>query len=200
MPKYVDNKELEAVWGSWLKEPNPIDWEHLSLMIYRISEGVATHFNPKDEDEHVEHTHDALTAILHKIKEGKLKFTPGKAPVFNLLTTTAFHILYSKMNKQNRVRRQMERYRENGAAGGGTAHKRNSDQLPVCREVAQLGTSHYKYTGDFCQYLTHNLKHVKGLQTQTEGGQKPRAKPAAAPRERRRKAPVAEIHQPLSET
>jgi len=50
--------------------------------------------------------------ILEKIKDGRLKFIPGKAPVFNLLTTTIFRHLYSKKNKDSRRCRIMSNYRQ----------------------------------------------------------------------------------------
>jgi len=112
MGKYVDTKELERTWTSWNETHDQAQWDQLSLMVYRICNGVSTHFNPRDDDELLEHTHDATTALLSKIYEGKLRFTPGRAPVFNLLTTTAFNLLYSKMNKNKRAKEKIEQYRQ----------------------------------------------------------------------------------------
>ena len=155
MTRYVDTHELESAWNLWLTNKDDANWEALSMMVFRICEGVAKRFNPRDEDEHIEHTHDAVTAILEKIKDGRLKFTPGKAPVFNLLTTTAFHMLYSKMNKQNKIKKQMDRYRERLATGFTPMknHSKSSD-LQLAEVRINQTDAHYKYSMAFCQYLS----------------------------------------------
>ena len=82
----------------------------MSNMIHHICSGIATKFNPKDEDELHDLINDAWVQTMDKIKAGKLRFTHGKAPVFNLITTTVFRILYSKMNKQKRQREHHKKY------------------------------------------------------------------------------------------
>lgn len=99
---YVDSKALENHWTSWNADQNSDSWQALLDGIYKICYGVAIHFHPKDDDEHNELAHEAFILTADKIKDGRLKFTPGKAPVFNLLTTTVFRHLYSKMNKDTR--------------------------------------------------------------------------------------------------
>jgi hypothetical protein len=99
---YVDSKALENHWTSWLDNKGDESWKALLDGIYKICYGVAIHFHPKDDDEHNELAHEAFILTVDKIKDGRLKFTPGKAPVFNLLTTTVFRHLYSKMNKDSR--------------------------------------------------------------------------------------------------
>jgi len=100
---YVDSKALENCWTAWLaNQKDEQSWKELLNGIYKICYGVAIHFHPKDEDEHNEFAHEAFILTIDKIKDGRLKFTPGKAPVFNLLTTTVFRHLYSKMNKDSR--------------------------------------------------------------------------------------------------
>lgn len=107
---YVPSAELEAWWQGWIITGCPVAWEEMNNMIYKICSGIATHFNPKDAEEHEEHAHDAFSQTIEKIKKGKLKFTPGKAPVFNLITTTAFRILYSKMNRLKKQREHHKKY------------------------------------------------------------------------------------------
>ena len=107
---YVNSTELEEWWQGWLVTQCPYAWEEVSNRIYQICCGIATHFNPRDEDEHQDHVHDAFLQTLEKIKSGKLKFIRGKAPVFNLVTTTIFRILYSKMNRQKKQREHQKRY------------------------------------------------------------------------------------------
>ena len=110
MAKYVDSKELEEWWAGWLVTDDPYAWEKMSDMIYRICHGIATHFNPRDDEEHTELRHDAFMTTMEKIKLGKLRFDPGRAPVFNLLTTTVFRQLYSKMNKEKRRKIHQSKY------------------------------------------------------------------------------------------
>ena len=107
---YVNSKELEEFWTGWLVTGCDIAWEQMSSMIYRMCEGIATKFNPSSEEEHTEHAHDAFIMTMDKIMRGKLRFDPGRAPVFNLLTTTIFRHLYSKMNKQKRHRQHHAKY------------------------------------------------------------------------------------------
>ncbi len=116
MSKYVDSKELEEWWAGWLITCDQYAWEKMSSMIYQICHGIATHFNPRDDEEHAELRHDAFMTTMEKIKLGKLRFDPGRAPVFNLLTTTIFRQLYSKMNKEKRRKIHQTKYIQKIAA------------------------------------------------------------------------------------
>jgi hypothetical protein len=109
---YVDSKALEESWTKWLSDHDDESWDKLLDGIYKICYGVAIHFHPRDEDEHNELAHEAFILTAAKIKDGRLTFTPGKAPVFNLLTTTVFRHLYSKMNKDSRRRTVMNNLRQ----------------------------------------------------------------------------------------
>lgn len=108
---YVDSKELEACWTEWLATGSDDSWGLLLDGIYKICHGVAVKFHPRDDEEHAELAHEAFVPTMLKISDGRLKFEPGRAPVFNLLTTTIFRHLYSKMNKDSRRRRIMLEYR-----------------------------------------------------------------------------------------
>ena len=99
---YVDTVELEKCWAHWLKTEDPKSWERLQQDVYKICQGVAVRFNPKDEEEHMERSHHTFALTIEKIRNRKLVFEAGRAPVFNLLTTTIFRHLYSLMNKNNR--------------------------------------------------------------------------------------------------
>lgn len=107
---YVPSDELEEWWQGWIITKCPDAWEELSSRIYRICCGIAIRFHPKSDDEFQEHVHDAFCQTMEKIKNGKLMFIHGKAPVFNLVTTTVFRILYSKMNKQKKHREHEKKY------------------------------------------------------------------------------------------
>ncbi len=107
---YVDSAELEKVWGHWLDTGSSESWERLNLDIYKICHGIVRNFRPKSEEEHVDLTHEAFLITMNKIKLGKLKFVPGKAPVFNLLTTSIFRNLYSLMNRVNHRKELMTKH------------------------------------------------------------------------------------------
>lgn len=107
---YVNSQELEEWWQGWIITKDTFAWDMMSEMIYKICQGIATKFNPKDDDEYQEHTHDAFAQTMEKIKFGKLRFTCGRAPVFNLITTTVFRILYSKMNRGKKQREHNKRF------------------------------------------------------------------------------------------
>jgi hypothetical protein len=109
---YVDSKELEKHWTNWLKTNNEQSWDILLNGIYKICNGVARKFSPPNDEEHDELAHEAFILTINKIKSGKLKFTPGKAPVFNLLTTAIFRHLYSKMNRDSRRREVLASLRQ----------------------------------------------------------------------------------------
>lgn len=108
---YVDSKVLESHWAKWLDCRDQEAWKALLEGIYKICEGVAVHFNPKDEEEHLDLTHETFTITIAKIMNGKLKYIPGKAPVFNLLTTTIMRQLYSLKNVDSRRRRLYDKYK-----------------------------------------------------------------------------------------
>lgn len=140
---YVNSTELEEWWQGWLTTGCSFAWGELSERVYKMCCGVATHFNPKDEDEHSEHVHDAFLQTMEKIKSGKLKFIRGKAPVFNLLTTTIFRILYSKMNRQKKQREHQKKYayqfvQKNLPEQLGTLEYPFDDRKHISREYASV--------------------------------------------------------------
>lgn len=112
MPKknYVDSVILEEWWYGWTLTGDDRNWDEMGNLIYKICEGVAIKFHPKTDDDRLEHIHDACMQTLEKIRTGRLIFIHGKAPVFNLLTTTIFRILYSKMNRNKKQKEHMRRY------------------------------------------------------------------------------------------
>lgn len=110
---YVNTVELENFWTRWLNDKTDAEaWQRLQEGIYKICYGVTVHFHPRDDDEQAELAHEAFILTIAKISDGRLTFIPGKAPVFNLLTTTIFRHLYSKMNKETRRRAVMANYKK----------------------------------------------------------------------------------------
>ena len=109
---YCDSAKLEEQWTKWNTTGDQSAKDHLFGLVYQICEGVAKKFKPHNEDELRELTHEAFVLTVSKIQDGRLKFTPGRAPVFNLLTTTIFRQLYSLKNRDSRRKRLYERYRD----------------------------------------------------------------------------------------
>lgn len=102
---YVESEDIEKCWAHWLEHSDDESWHNLQNMVYLICQGVAVKFGPKNDEEHADLTHETFILTVEKIKNGKLVFTPGRAPVFNLLTTTIHRHLFSLMNKRNRQKR-----------------------------------------------------------------------------------------------
>ncbi len=75
-------------------------WHNMLDSISKMCFGIATKFKPKTEEDHHELSNEALIQVMHKLSTYKLVYTPGRAPVFNLLTTTIYRIMYSIMNKR----------------------------------------------------------------------------------------------------
>ena len=99
---YINTKELESEWDSWLITNSSVDWEKLSSSVYKICFGVAMNFKPANPEEHSELAHEVFVPTLEKIKNKKLLFVKGKAPVFNLLTTAIIRHLFSLKTRESR--------------------------------------------------------------------------------------------------
>ena len=84
--------------------PEQEAWHELLFDIKQMCSGIAQKFKPNGEEEHLELIHEALLQVLQKLKNKKLRYMPGKAPVFNLLTTTIYRCLYSVMNKRKHIK------------------------------------------------------------------------------------------------
>jgi hypothetical protein len=107
---YVNSKELEACWGRWLRHERQADWESLADGIYKVCLGVATQFHPRTDDEQTDLANHAFCVTMDKIIARKLVFDPGRAPVFNLLTTTVFRILYTYKTTEKRKNARIIRF------------------------------------------------------------------------------------------
>lgn len=88
----------------FLKEiPTITSWHAMLEDIKNICAGISTKFSSLP-DEHQDLTHEAFLQVIRKLVNYKLLYKPGKAPVFNLLTTTIHRIMFSIMNKQTQQR------------------------------------------------------------------------------------------------
>ena len=66
--------------------------------------GIATKFRQASEEETNDLANEALSLVTQKLIRKKLVYIPGKAPVFNLLTTTIYRCIYSILNKRKNQR------------------------------------------------------------------------------------------------
>lgn len=102
----------------YIKEgPTKKTWHALLEDINKICGGISLRFKPRSEEEHQELTNDAVLQVINKLSTYKLVYTPGQAPVFNLLTTTIHRILYSVMNKRKHGREGLSKVLEDAEAG-----------------------------------------------------------------------------------
>jgi len=102
----------------YLKElPTSKTWCAMIEDISKICNGIATRFKPRTIDEQHELSQDALVQVIQKLSTYKLRYTPGMAPVFNLLTTTIHRIMYSIMNNRTRHHKGINRILADAEAG-----------------------------------------------------------------------------------
>lgn len=97
--------------------PTNTTWHAMLEDIHKICHGIAMKFKPRNEDEHSELTNEAVLQVINKLATYKLVYTPGRAPVFNLLTTTIHRILYSVMNRRKHQREGLGKILADAEAG-----------------------------------------------------------------------------------
>jgi hypothetical protein len=98
--------DLES--NGYMKEsPSESTWHFMLEDVSKICRGISTKFNLPSEEEQVDLSEDALLQVVNKLIARKLVYTPGRAPVFNLLTTTIHRCMYSIMNKRNKQKQNM---------------------------------------------------------------------------------------------
>jgi hypothetical protein len=141
---YDEDKNLEkslATQGYYPDNPVNETWQKLVNMLFLICYGVATKFHPRTDEERKELAHDALMHALSKILRGKLKYTPGRAPVFNLVTTAVTRIMYTIKSKEIRQTRNKSKLTEAII---------NKTPLPNTRSIevikAGIGAIHTEHT------------------------------------------------------
>jgi hypothetical protein len=69
------------------------------------------------EEEHLDFSNEALLQVTNKLKMRKLVYTPGRAPVFNLLTTTIHRCMFSIMNRRKTQKNGLYKLMEDMKAG-----------------------------------------------------------------------------------
>ncbi len=97
--------------------PTDETWHAMLADVNKICFGIGMKFKPRTEDEHQELTNEAVLQVVNKLSSYKLVYTPGRAPVFNLLTTTIHRIMFSIMNRRKHQREGLSRVLAEAEAG-----------------------------------------------------------------------------------
>lgn len=87
-----------------IEQPTAESWDNMITDVNNTCIGVARKFLMAEEDRH-DLVQEAIAQIIRKLRHGKLIYQPGKAPVFNLLTTTIHRCMFSILNKGSRVKK-----------------------------------------------------------------------------------------------
>jgi hypothetical protein len=104
--------------GGYIKEmPTDKTWHAMLEDVNKICHGIGMRFKPRNDEEHQELTNEALLQVVHKLSSYRLVYTPGRAPVFNLLTTTIHRVMYSIMNRRKHQREGLARVLAEAEAG-----------------------------------------------------------------------------------
>lgn len=90
--------------GYFMEKPTIESWHKMLIDIMKICTGIASKFNLSNEEAKQDLANDALHQVSLKIKNRRLVYIPGRAPVFNLLTTTIHRIIFSILNKETKER------------------------------------------------------------------------------------------------
>lgn len=117
--------------NGYIKElPVAATWHHMLSDISKMCMGIATKFNMPTEEETFDLANEALLAVTNKLVKRKLVYTPGLAPVFNLLTTTIYRCMYSIMNRRNSQKNNLSKLL-NDVKSGSFHNSQRSFRLPT---------------------------------------------------------------------
>lgn len=102
--------------GFFAEKPINNSWSILCLEIKKLCEGISRKFFT-DQEIRIDIEQEAFVAVTTKIKNLKLKYFPGKAPVFNYLTTAIHRCIYNYLRKNNRYKKQLSDLQNKMASG-----------------------------------------------------------------------------------
>lgn len=80
-------------------------WAAMINDIDQTCRGISRKFDPWSEEERNNLANEALSQVMVKLKSRKLTYTPGLAPVFNLITTTIYRCMFSIKNRETKQRK-----------------------------------------------------------------------------------------------
>ena len=97
--------------GYYLEPTESYAWERLFLEVKKMCEGISRKFSV-EPDSRMEIEQEGLVMIIDKIRNKKIRYEPGLAPVFNFLTTAIHRCIYNHLRKSTRYSKQMHELRE----------------------------------------------------------------------------------------
>lgn len=104
--------------NGYLREaPEEMSWHAMLKDIDQMCQGIAMKFKQPSEEDRLDLANEALLQVTNKLVKRKLVYTPGRASVFNLLTTTIYRCMYSIMNRRTNRRQGQARLLEDAQAG-----------------------------------------------------------------------------------
>lgn len=114
-----DDTQMVALMdqGFFREPPLQQSWDAMLIDIYKICQGIGTKFTFSNEEEREDLVHGACEQVTNKLIRGRLVYVPGKAPVFNLLTTTIHRVMFSILSKNARIRMYQQRLAEDVQSG-----------------------------------------------------------------------------------
>jgi len=98
------------------EQPTCQSWHAILTDINKICNGISMKFHLNEQDQH-DLAQEAFVQVLKKLKSGKLVYIPGRAPVFNLLTTTTYNIMFSILNRSKNQKESLRRLLDDASAG-----------------------------------------------------------------------------------
>lgn len=115
VPVVPDAQSIEHVIanGYIIEVPAEASWIKMLTDIRKICEGITSRFNIRGDENRADLASEAFVQVTNKIKTKKLVYTPGRAPVFNLLTTTIHRVVYSILNRSSKLNKHAANLRQN---------------------------------------------------------------------------------------
>lgn len=115
MRRKISSEQL-ASEGYYCEPTKLHSWQAMLQDIAQICSGIANKFNQQSIEETNNLAGEALLQVTSKLARGRLKYTPGKAPVFNLLTTTIHRCIYSILSRDTRQKKNFSTFVDNFVA------------------------------------------------------------------------------------
>jgi len=91
-------------------------WFRLCFELQKMCNGISMKFS-RDEETRNEISQESFMLIIDKIKKMKIRFTPGRAPVFNYLTTAIHRCIFNYLRKENRFKKYSSELGDNMISG-----------------------------------------------------------------------------------
>lgn len=111
--------------------PTDLTWHAMLDDINKMCHGIAIRFKQPTDEEQTELANEALLQVIRKLIDYKLVYTPGLAPVFNLLTTTIHRCMYSIMNRRKTQRTGLQKFCDDVQAGIVPGYKHGHLRGPI---------------------------------------------------------------------